>query len=155
MSNSNKRVTRRKKSYQILLVEDNPADIRLVQEVINEGDIAVNLSIATDGEKAISLLKELIGRTPKNHPDIILLDLNLPKKNGKEVLHFLKSNKVLRTIPVIVLTTSSSDEDILDMYNLHANCYINKPVDFDEFFNVIKMVEEFWLNTVVLPNSIR
>ncbi|MGB1216376.1 MAG: response regulator [Saprospiraceae bacterium] len=148
-------MTKRKKSYRLLLVEDNPADVRLVQEVIEEGEISVDLSVAMDGEEAIRLLEKAKNSTPQVLPDIMLLDLNLPKKNGKEVLHFVKNDFILKRIPIIVLTTSSSNEDILDMYDLHANCYINKPVDFDEFFNVIKMVEEFWLNVVILPNSIR
>jgi chemotaxis family two-component system response regulator Rcp1 len=135
----------------ILLVEDNPGDIRLTKEVLKEGKIRNTLSVITDGEEALLFLKKKGKYADIQLPDIILLDLNLPKKDGREVLAEIKEDPDLLRIPVIVLTTSSAEKDILSMYGHHANCYITKPVDFDQFINVIRSIEDFWLSIVKLP----
>ncbi|MBA3970757.1 MAG: response regulator [Bacteroidetes bacterium] len=135
----------------ILLVEDNPGDIRLTKEVLKEGKIQNTLSVITDGEEALLFLKRKGSYKDERLPDIILLDLNLPKKDGREVLAEIKADPELLRIPVIVLTTSSAEKDILSMYGHHANCYITKPVDFDQFINVIRSIEDFWLSIVILP----
>ncbi len=132
---------------EILLVEDNPADVRLTQEALREGKVRNNLSIARDGEEALAFLRR--EGTPR--PDLILLDLNLPRRDGREVLKEIKSDPALRTIPVVVLTTSEAEADILKSYALHANCYITKPVDLDQFITVVKSIDDFWLTIVRLP----
>jgi chemotaxis family two-component system response regulator Rcp1 len=137
----------------ILLVEDNPADIRLTKEVLKEGKIINNLNVVMDGEEALSFLKR---KGPYKNiilPDIILLDLNLPKKDGREVLTEIKDDPNLKYIPVIVLTTSAAEQDVLNMYAHHANCYITKPVDFNQFIKVIRSIENFWLTIVKLPHN--
>lgn len=139
-----------KEKPRILLVEDNPGDIRLTQEALKESKIEIHLDVVTDGEQAIDFLLKRNRFADSVRPHIILLDLNLPKKNGIEVLKEIKSNDSLKKIPVIVLTTSDADHDISKAYSLHANCYILKPVDFDDFARVIKLVETFWFNTVQL-----
>ena len=139
------------KTINILLVEDNPGDIRLTKEVLKEGKIRNELHVVMDGEEAIFYLKKTGKYKEADTPDIILLDLNLPKKDGREVLAEIKTDPELMLIPVIVLTTSESEQDILNMYSHHANCYITKPVDFNQFINVIKSVENFWLSIVKLP----
>lgn len=136
---------------EILLVEDSPGDIRLTQEVLKEGPVRNHLNVVDDGAKAIAYLYQKPPYTSAPVPDLILLDLNLPKKDGREVLSIIKGDEILRRIPVIVLTTSQADEDILHAYNLHANCYITKPVGLDQFINVVRSIEEFWLSTVKLP----
>lgn len=136
---------------EILLVEDNPGDVRLTQEVLKDGKIRNNLSVVQDGEKALSFLYKVEAHINAPHPDLILLDLNLPRKDGREVLEAVKSDKKLRRIPVVILTTSQAEEDILGAYDLHANCYIPKPIDLDQFIQVIKAIEEFWLTLVKLP----
>jgi chemotaxis family two-component system response regulator Rcp1 len=141
------------KKINILLVEDNPGDIRLTREVLKEGKIYNTLSIVMDGEEAIFYLKKTGAYKDAITPDIILLDLNLPKKDGREVLEEIKNDPNLMRIPVIVLTTSAAEQDILNMYAHHANCYITKPVDFNQFINVIKSIENFWLTIVKLPNN--
>lgn len=136
----------------ILLVEDNPGDVRLAQEAFKEGKLAVQLDVATDGLEALLFLKK---KHPYEHvktPTLILLDLNLPKKDGREVLTEIKNDPELRRIPVVILTTSNAEQDILHSYDLHVNCYITKPVDFDRFFDVIQKIEDFWLKTAILPN---
>lgn len=138
-------------TINILLVEDNPGDIRLTKEVLKEGKIRNNLSVITDGEEAILFLKKIGKYQDVKLPDIILLDLNLPKKDGREVLEEIKRDPELLLIPVIVLTTSSAEKDILNMYEHHANCYITKPVDFDQFIDVVRSIEDFWLSIVRLP----
>jgi two-component system, chemotaxis family, response regulator Rcp1 len=138
---------------EILLVEDSPGDIRLTQEVLKEGPVQNHLNVVDDGAKAIAYLYQNPPYTSVPIPDLILLDLNLPKKDGREVLSIIKGDKVRRRIPVIVLTTSQADEDILHAYNLHANCYITKPVGLDQFVNVVRSIEEFWLSTVRLPSE--
>ena len=138
-------------AINILLVEDNPGDIRLTKEVLKEGKIQNNLSVVTDGEEALLFLKKEGQYANAITPDIILLDLNLPKKDGREVLAEIKADVGLKCIPVIVLTTSAAEKDILNMYAHHANCYITKPVDFNQFINVVRSIEEFWLTIVKLP----
>jgi len=140
-------------AINILLVEDNPGDIRLTKEVLKDGKIQNNLSVVTDGEQAILFLQKTGEYINAITPDIILLDLNLPKKDGREVLAAIKSDPDLKCIPVIVLTTSAAEKDILNMYAHHANCYITKPVDFNQFINVIRSIEQFWLTIVKLPNA--
>lgn len=137
----------------ILLVEDNPGDIRLTQEVLKEGKIKNMLSVVNDGEEAISFLKKTGKYTDAISPDLILLDLNLPKKNGREVLIQIKNDPQLSSIPVIILTTSDAENDIINTYASHANCYITKPVDFYQFIKVIRVIEDFWLTIVKLPKK--
>ena len=136
---------------EILLVEDNPGDVRLTIEALKEGKVANKINVAADGIEAMAfLLREgKYENAPK--PDLILLDLNLPKKNGREVLAEIKENPYLRCIPVVILTSSQAEKDIVTTYNLHANCYITKPVDFDQFINVVKSIEDFWFSVVKLP----
>jgi len=141
------------KPIEILLVEDNPGDVRLTKEALKESKIINNLHVVMDGEEAMKyLLKQ--GEYKENpKPDIILLDLNLPKKNGREVLAEIKEKKELRYIPVVILTSSEADEDIVKTYELHANCYITKPVDLDQFSKVVKAIGDFWFSIVKLPNE--
>lgn len=141
------------KLVNILLVEDNPGDVRLTQEAFREGNVPVNLSVVMDGVEAIKFLKKLDEYHSSPTPDLILLDLNLPKLDGREVLEEIKTDPNLRHLPVVVLTTSNAESDILKSYNLYVNSYINKPVDFDKFFDIIKKIEEFWFNTAILPSS--
>jgi len=136
---------------EILLVEDNPGDVRLTQEALKESKVNNNLIVARDGEEALAILRRQGDHSEKPQPDLILLDLNLPKMDGREVLENIKSDKVLKRIPVVILTTSKAEEDIVKSYNLHANCYITKPVDLDQFLIVIKTIDEFWLSIVKLP----
>lgn len=139
------------KDAQILLVEDNPGDIRLIQEAFKDSKILNKLDIVTDGEQALDFLYRRVEYTGSNRPDIILLDLNLPKKSGMEVLAEIKADPELVTIPVVVLTASKEEEKILRSYELNANCYVTKPVDLDQFIEVVKMIEGFWFNIVKLP----
>jgi CheY-like chemotaxis protein len=132
---------------QILLVEDNPGDVRLTEETFREGKLWINLRVARDGIEALMLLRDAAGL----RPDLILLDLNLPRKDGREVLADIKGDERLRRIPVVVLTTSAAEQDILRSYDLNANCYITKPVDLDQFLAVIRSIENFWLTVVKLP----
>ncbi len=137
----------------ILLIEDNPADIRLTKEVLKDGKIKNNLSVVMDGEEALHFLRKTGKYTGSEVPniDIILLDLNLPKKDGREVLAEIKTDENLKQIPVIILTTSAAERDILNTYANHANCYIMKPVDFNQFISVVRTLEKFWLSIVKLP----
>lgn len=137
---------------EILLVEDSPGDVRLTQEVFKASKIRNRLHVARDGEEAMSFLRNGGSGTHGLRPDLILLDLNLPKKDGREVLAEIKADKDLRQIPVIVLTVSSAEEDILRSYNLHANCYLTKPIEFGAFVRVVETIEEFWLTIVRLPS---
>lgn len=136
---------------EILLVEDNPGDVRLTREALKDGKIVNNLHVAEDGVDALAFLR----REGKYHnavrPELILLDLNLPKKDGREVLAEIKADEALKRIPVVVLTSSAAEQDIVKSYNLHANCYVTKPVDLDQFINVVKSIEHFWLTVVKLP----
>jgi chemotaxis family two-component system response regulator Rcp1 len=135
----------------ILLVEDNPADIRLTQEVFKDGKVRNTLNVVTDGEEAIEYLRKRGKYTGVETPDLVLLDLNLPKKDGREVLAEIKSDIVLKFLPVIILTTSAAEQDILNTYSNHANCYIMKPVDLSQFITVVRSIEDFWLSIVKLP----
>jgi CheY-like chemotaxis protein len=137
----------------ILLVEDNPGDVRLTIEALKDGKVRNRLSVAADGVEAMAYLRREGKYADAFRPDVILLDLNLPKKDGREVLAEIKADEELRRIPVVVLTTSSSEQDILRTYNLHANCYITKPVDLDQFIQVVRGIEDFWLTIVKLPTG--
>jgi two-component system, chemotaxis family, response regulator Rcp1 len=136
---------------EILLVEDNPGDVRLTREALNEGKIANILSVVKDGAEAISYLKKEDVYADAISPDLILLDLNLPKKNGQEVLVEIKSDKSLKCIPIIILTSSKLEDDVLETYENQANCYIIKPVDLKQFLEVVKSIEDFWFTVVKLP----
>ena len=138
---------------EILLIEDNPGDQRLTREALKEGRLRNNLSIVEDGEEAIAFLKKRGDYENVTRPDLILLDLNLPKMDGQEVLKIIKADEKLKRIPVVVLTTSSADEDIFKAYNLNANCFITKPVDFEQFIDVVKKTGEFWFTIVKLPRD--
>ncbi len=138
---------------EILLVEDNPGDVRLTREALRENKLKVNLTVAEDGEEAMGLLLKQGDYVDAPDPDIILLDLNLPKKNGREVLEDIKGNPKLKSIPVVVLTTSKAEEDILRAYASHANCYIAKPIDMGQFIKVVKVLEDFWFSIVKLPRD--
>jgi two-component system, chemotaxis family, response regulator Rcp1 len=136
------------KEIHILLVEDNEGDIVLAREALEEARIKNRITVITDGQKA---LEYLFCNDNNRKPDLILLDMNLPKVNGLEVLAKLKADEALKIIPVVMLTTSTSEQDVLDAYRNYVNCYINKPIDLEEFIVVIKNIESFWLNTVKLP----
>jgi chemotaxis family two-component system response regulator Rcp1 len=138
-------------TVEILLVEDNPGDIRLIVEVLKEGKIHNHLSVVEDGEEALAYLRREGSYQDVILPDIILLDLNLPKISGTEVLAEIKKDPMLKHIPVIILTTSEAEQDILKAYDLHANCYITKPVNLDQFLTVVRSIENFWLTIVKLP----
>lgn len=144
---------RQSRPVEVLLVEDNPGDVRLTQEALKDGRVLVNLTVAADGVEAIEVLKRGGPFSGRSRPDLILLDLNLPKKNGREVLEEIKADEELKRIPVIVMTTSKAEQDIHRAYNLNANCYVTKPVDLDEFLNVVRSIEDFWLTIVTLPNE--
>jgi CheY-like chemotaxis protein len=136
---------------EILLVEDNPGDVRLTIEGLNEGKVRNNLHVARDGVEALAFLRKEGEFVDAVRPDLILLDLNLPRKDGREVLTEIKSDPQLKTIPVVVLTTSRAEQDILHSYELQANCYITKPVDLEQFITVVRSIEDFWLTVVTLP----
>ena len=136
----------------ILLVEDNEGDVRLTREGLEEGRVANRLIVARDGMEALAILRQQGAHAGSPRPDLILLDLNLPKKDGRAVLAEIKADPNLMRIPVVVLTTSKAEEDILRTYDLHANCYITKPVDFEKFVTVVKSIDEFWLTVVRLPS---
>ncbi|MBN2444394.1 MAG: response regulator [Spirochaetales bacterium] len=138
---------------EILLVEDNPGDVRLTLEALKESKVHNNISVVTDGVEALSFLRREDKFSNSPCPDIVLLDLNLPKKTGIEVLTEIKSDDNLKHIPVVILTTSKDEEDILKTYTQHANAYVTKPVDFDKFLHVVKSIEDFWLNIVKLPRK--
>ncbi len=148
-------MVKKTRPVNILLIEDNPGDVRLTQEAFKEGRLSVNLEVVMDGVEAIDFLRKQGAHTDVITPDLILLDLNLPKKDGREVLEEIKTDDYLKRIPVVVLTTSNAEQDILKTYTLHANCYINKPVDFEKFFDVIQKIEDFWLTTTILPTMVR
>jgi two-component system, chemotaxis family, response regulator Rcp1 len=143
----------KKKQIDILLVEDNPADVRLTKIALQDSRGAVNLRVARDGVEAMEFLHGVGKHAGEQMPDLILLDLNLPRKDGREVLVEIKRDSNLRTIPVIILTTSDAQKDIMQTYNMHANCYIIKPMDLDEFMAVMKNLKKFWLNIVKLPGG--
>jgi chemotaxis family two-component system response regulator Rcp1 len=139
------------KPVEILMVEDNPGDVRLTVEALKEAKVRVNLSVVEDGREALAFLRHEGKHTAAPRPDLILLDLNLPKVDGRDVLEKMKSDPDLGRIPVVILTTSQAEEDILKTYDLHANCYVTKPVDLDQFVKVVKSIETFWLTIVRLP----
>lgn len=138
-------------SVDVLLVEDDPGDVDLTREALKEGKIIVNLSVVSDGVQALEYLRKQGTYQKVNRPDLVLLDLNLPKKDGREVLKEMKADPNLRTIPVVVLSTSDAEVDILKTYGLGVNCYVTKPVDFEQFIRVVQMIEDFWLTVVRLP----
>jgi len=139
--------------YRVLLIEDNPGDRKLTLEAFKELDFSYDLQMAFDGEQGIEAVNEFSTQTDKNEqPDLVLLDLNMPKRNGFEVLSKIRENKSFRSVPVIILSTSASQEDIHRAYETGANCYISKPVDYDKFVHCLKMIEQFWIKTTLLPS---
>ncbi len=140
-------------AIEILLVEDNPGDVRLTVEGLNEGKVRNNLHVAKDGVEALAFLRREGQYADAIRPDLVLLDLNLPRKDGRQVLSEIKADPALKTIPVVVLTTSRAEQDVLHSYQLQANCYITKPVDLEQFITVVKSIEDFWLTIVTLPTS--
>jgi two-component system, chemotaxis family, response regulator Rcp1 len=140
---------------EVLLVEDSPGDVRLTREAFKDAKVHLNLHVASDGAEAMDFLNRAEKYSNVPRPDLILLDLNLPKKDGREVLEEIKQSPVLKSIPVVILTTSASDADVLRSYKLHANCYIIKPVGLDGFLEVVKSIDSFWLSVVKLPNEPR
>jgi len=141
------------RSITILLVEDNPGDVRLIQEIFRDGKIFNRMDIAEDGEQAMNYLQQQGEYENKPRPDLILLDLNLPRKNGIEVLTEIKADEILRRIPVIVLTASMAEEDIVRAYSHFVNCYLTKPIDLNQFIRVVQQIKSFWLDIVELPTS--
>jgi two-component system, chemotaxis family, response regulator Rcp1 len=141
------------KMIEILLVEDNPGDVRLTKEAMKEGKIMNRISVACDGVEALDFLKRRGPFADAPKPDLILLDLNLPKKDGRQVLAEIKEDPELKMIPVVILTTSAAEQDIIKTYELHANCYLIKPVDLNQFLQVAKMIKDFWFTLVKLPPS--
>lgn len=142
------------RAVDLLLVEDNPGDIRLTEEALKDGPVKVNLSVARDGVEAVEFLMQRGQYQNAPRPDLILLDLNLPRKNGREVLNEIKADPHLRQIPVVVMTTSRSEQDIERAYELNANCYITKPIELDEFLGVVSSIEDFWLTKAMLPAKV-
>ena len=139
------------KPVKILLVEDNPGDVRLIQEAMKESKILYSIYVGKDGQEALDFLYKNGDYKDSPKPDLVLLDLNLPKVSGQEVLEKIKNDSTLSKIPVIILTTSKADEDVLKSYELHANCFITKPADFEQFIHVINTIQNFWLEIVKLP----
>jgi len=139
------------KPVNLLLVEDNPADVRLTEEALRESRIPVNLSVASDGVEAVDYLFQRGRFCDAPRPELILLDLNLPKKSGREVLSEIKADPILRRIPVVVMTTSTSEQDVERAYRLNANCYVAKPIALEDFFDVVRSIEDFWLGKAILP----
>ena len=146
-------VNKKKNNFKILLVEDNPADIRLTKKAIQKSELVSQLDVVKDGVEAITYLKKFKKDSHIDHPDLILLDLNLPKKNGLEVLKEIKEDEDLKRIPVVVLTISSNEEDLLKAYNLHANSFINKPLDIKEFYIIVEFICTYWLKVVKLAKT--
>lgn len=138
-------------SVDILLVEDNPGDVRLIQEALQDGKLLNRVATVTDGQKALAYLRKEGNYAQATRPDLILLDLNIPRKDGREVLAEIKADPHLRSIPVVIVTSSQAEEDILRSYNTHANCYVTKPVDLEKFVVVVRAIEEFWVTIVRLP----
>jgi chemotaxis family two-component system response regulator Rcp1 len=138
---------------EVLLVEDSPGDVRLTREALKDAKVQISLHVASDGIEAMAFLERAGAHAHAPRPDLILLDLNLPKKDGREVLQEIKESATLKSIPVVILTTSASETDILRSYQLHANCYISKPVDLDGFLKVVQSIDNFWLSVVKLPHE--
>ncbi len=141
-------------TFNILLVEDSPGDVRLIKESLSEGKLCHDLHVVTDGEAAMNFLHRRGDYSEAMSPDLILLDLNLPKKDGREVLSDIKNDPELKNLPVVVLTTSDAEQDIIMTYEQHANCYITKPVNLEQFIRVVRTIEDFWLEIVRLPNKV-
>ena len=141
------------KPVDILLVEDSPGDADLAREALEESKLKNNLFVVTDGIQAMEFLHRKGDYADVPRPDLVILDLNLPRKDGREVLKEIKEDDNLKRIPVVILTTSKAEEDVLKTYNLHANCYISKPLDLDKFLEVVHAIENFWMSIVVLPNG--
>ncbi len=141
------------RAIEILMVEDSPTDALLAKEALREGKIQSNLNVVEDGEEAMDYLRRVGKYADKPRPDIIFLDLNMPKMDGREVLTEIQKDKDLMRIPIVVLTTSKSEEDIVRSYDLNANCYISKPVDFDQFIKIVDSIEQFWFTVVALPSK--
>jgi two-component system, chemotaxis family, response regulator Rcp1 len=139
---------------EVLLIEDSPGDVRLTREALKDAKVHIHLNVASDGVEAMAFLQRQGAFTNAPRPDLILLDLNLPKKDGREVLKDIKESATLGSIPVVILTTSASQADILKSYKLHANCYITKPVDLAGFLKVIQSIDNFWLSVVKLPREV-
>ncbi len=139
---------------EVLLVEDSPGDVRLTQEALKDAKVQIRLHVAQDGIEAMAFLRREGKHSSAPRPDLILLDLNLPKKDGREVLQEIKESPLFKSIPIVILTTSASDEDILRSYMLHANCYITKPVDLKGFLTVVKSIDTFWFSVVKLPHPL-
>jgi len=139
------------RDIEILLVEDNPADVQLTIEALKDAKLNNHLSVAEDGVEAMAFLRKEGKYANAPRPDLVLLDLNMPRKNGREVLKDIKSDEDLKTIPVVILTTSEAEQDIIKSYRLNANCYVTKPVDFFQFMKVVKAIEDFWMCIVKLP----
>lgn len=144
-------ITHVDRAVEILLVEDNPGDVRLTQEALKDSKVFHHLNVVRDGEAAIHYLRHEHTFEKTVRPDIIFLDLNLPKKDGRQVLEEIKTDEGLREIPVVILTTSRAEHDVVAAYALHANCYIQKPVDLNQFWDIFRAIENFWLKTVTLP----
>ncbi|GAC1315426.1 MAG: response regulator [Chloroflexota bacterium] len=142
-----------RRPIEILLVEDNPGDVRLTIEALRDGKVRNRLSVARDGVEALAYLRRDGDFAHAVRPDLILLDLNLPRVDGRQVLAEIKADPQLRTIPVVVLTTSQAEQDVLNVYELQANCYVTKPVDLDQYLKVVKSIEDFWLTVVSLPHT--
>ncbi len=142
------------RAAEFLLVEDNPGDVRLTCEALTESKVKNNLSVVGDGLEAMAFLRREGKYAAAPRPDVILLDLNLPKKNGLEVLEEIKADSSLKRIPVVIVTSSEAEQDILKTYDLHVNCYVNKPVDLEQFIKVVQSIETFWLTIVKLPSEI-
>ena len=142
------------KTVEVLLVEDNPGDVRLTFEAMKEGKVVNHINVAQDGVEAMAYLHREGAYKNAVRPDLILLDLNLPRKGGREVLAEVKADETLRQIPIVILTTSQAEEDIVRTYNLHANCYVNKPVDLEQFIEVVKSINNFWFSVVKLPHAV-
>ena len=138
---------------EILLIEDNPGDVRLIKEGLKKANVNGRLSVVEDGVEAMDFLNRRGRHSAAPRPDLILLDLNLPKKDGREVLADIKADEDLRKIPVVVLTSSKAEQDVTHSYDLHANCYVTKPVDLDQFLDVVKHISEFWLNVTRLSSA--
>jgi chemotaxis family two-component system response regulator Rcp1 len=144
-------VLRTIRPIEILMVEDNPGDVRLTREALKGGKIWNEINVVSDGVAALDYLRRAAPYEAATRPDLVLLDLNLPRKDGREVLAAMKADDSLKTIPVVILTTSQAEEDVVRAYKLHANCYVTKPVDFEQFTRIVQAIEQFWLSVVTLP----
>jgi chemotaxis family two-component system response regulator Rcp1 len=137
----------------VLLIEDNPGDVRLTKEALKDAKLKIHMHVVGDGMEAMAFLRKQGKYASSPRPDLVLLDLNLPKKDGRQVLAEIKEDPDLKRIPVVIITSSKAEEDVLKSYNLHANCYVTKPLDLDQFITVVQSIEQFWLTIVKLPNG--